>query len=108
MVEAIKRMREYVADVDEAGFRASRMMQDAVIRNLEVLGEAARRVMEHCPVVVDSQPDIPWREIYGMRNVLAHEYDGIDLGVVFTVVQRRVPDIEAKLQDLLRRLEAAP
>ena len=82
MLGATHRRREYT-DPGEKSFRADRKTQDAVLRNLETLGEAAKRVDEETRALA---PDAPWREITGFRDVLAHDYLEIDLDLVWNVV----------------------
>src|SRR5688572_16420200 len=82
---AIARIQSYVADVDEEGFLASPLLQDAVVRQLEIIGEASRRLS---PSFRDSRPSVPWKDIIGMRAKLAHDYMTVDLQAVWDTVQR--------------------
>jgi uncharacterized protein with HEPN domain len=103
MVEACARVAEYTAGLDAGALRGDRKTIDAVVRNLEVLGEAAKRV----PAVVRSQaPAIPWREISGMRDVLIHDYFGVDLDIVCDVALVKVPTLRPALAELLRQLDS--
>ena len=88
----------FVADLDENGFRASRLHQNAVIRSLEVVGEAAGKVASETRV---SHPEIPWREIIGMRHRLIHGYADVDLDLVWTVTADRLPDLLEALDPLI-------
>ena len=102
MVEACARIREYTAGLDAAGLRGDRKTTDAVVRNLEVLGEAAKRVS----VSVRAQaPEIPCREIVGMHDVLIHEYFGVDLEIVCDVALVKVPSLHNALGRLLQQLD---
>jgi len=74
------------------------MVQDAVIRNLEVIGEAVRNLSAEFR---RKHPDTPWRSITALRNVLIHEYFGVDLEIVWRVVQRRLPILKRHVQALL-------
>lgn len=74
--EAIDRIREYTGDLDEAGFAGNRLVQDAVIRNIEIIGEACNKIRKHDPEFANAHADIPWGFAVGMR-VLA-------LGVIST------------------------
>ncbi len=88
ILEAIRTVRGYVAARDEASFREDRRTVDAVLRNLEIIGEAAR----HVPVdVQESHPEIPRADMADMRNVLVHEYFGVDLGLVWRTATEDLP-----------------
>jgi uncharacterized protein with HEPN domain len=100
IVERLKRIEDYTEGGRDA-FMRSRVVQDAVIRNLEVVGEAAKRVSEEVRV---AHPGVPWRRLAGLRDVLIHQYMGVDLEQVWGAVElssrelRR--DIEAIVADL--------
>lgn len=102
MVEACARVIEYTSGLDAATLRADRKTIDAVVRNLEVLGEAAKRVSNTLRALA---PGIPWREIAGMRDVLIHDYFGIDLDIVCDVAFVKVPSLYPALGDLLRQVD---
>jgi uncharacterized protein with HEPN domain len=101
MLMAIDRIENYVANLDRRTFDADTRTQDAVIRNLEVLGEAARNVLQHDPAFVAAHPDVPWARAYRMRNALSHGYAEVDLGAVWNTVQMNVPSLKAQLKVLL-------
>ena len=88
----------YTSELDQTGFVADRRTYDAVLRNLELIGEAATHVPE---AVRDAHPEIDWRSIIGARNRIAHGYMGIDDDVVWDIVQTDVPDLLPKLRRLL-------
>ena len=95
--DAIARIERYTAQGREVFFQDS-MVQDAVIRNLEVIGEAVRSLP---PEVKRQHPEIPWRSITALRNVLIHEYFGVDLEIVWRVVQRRLPNLKRHIGSML-------
>ncbi len=97
MVDAMDRIADYISEGEEA-FGASPMAQDAVIRNLEVLGEAAKRVTEE---VRQSMPQVPWKRLAGLRDVLIHQYDGVDLGQVWRVAHEVLPALREELATML-------
>jgi uncharacterized protein with HEPN domain len=101
MRDAIDRVLTYTSGGREAFF-ADRKTQDAVVRNLEVLGEAAKNV---AGPVKDAHPNIPWKRIAGMRDKLIHEYFGVDLALVWEVVEREIVPLRDRLSALLERLE---
>jgi uncharacterized protein with HEPN domain len=77
---------------------ADPMRQDAVVRNLEIVGEAAKRV----PQTIRAQaPTVPWRQMAGMRDKLAHDYFGVDLALVWDVAANELPEIREQLAGLL-------
>ena len=88
----------FVADLDEGAFLASKLYQSAVIRKLEVIGEAAGRVSKSFGA---AHAEIPWREMIGLRNRLVHGYDDIRLDIVWQVVTERLPDLVAALRLLI-------
>ena len=99
-------VRDAVADIlayAEAGedaFLHETMRQDAVIRKLEVIGEAVKQISEHTRAL---RPDIPWRRVAGMRDRLIHQYFGVDLDLVWNVVRLELPGLAGAVDDLLSR-----
>lgn len=101
MLEAIGRVLEYTQSGEQA-FRTDRMTQDAVLRNLETLGEAAKRVNTCTRELATS---VPWREVAGLRDVLAHDYLEIDLDLVWNVVDSELPNLRDAVTSLRRLLD---
>ena len=89
MLAAVTRLAELVSKTDRQTFDQDWVVQDAVIRELEVLGEAAGRVSAG---FADAHPEIPWREMTGIRHKLIHDYFVVDLGVVWTTATLNVPE----------------
>jgi uncharacterized protein with HEPN domain len=97
MLQSAELIVTYTAQCSKAEFVANVQLQDSVIRRLLVIAEAARRVSE---TTRQSLPNISWSEINGMRNRLVHEYDDVNLDIVWDVVQSEIPSLieELKLQ----------
>jgi uncharacterized protein with HEPN domain len=93
MLLAIERIDRHTADVNEATFLASELIQDAVIRNLEVIGEAANNIQRVDAVFAASHSEIPWQVMYAMRNRLSHGYDKVDLEMVWKTIQSDLPGL---------------
>lgn len=101
---AVQRISDYTDDVDEAGFLTQALVQDAVIRNLEVLGEASRNITRQFPDFAAQHPELPLQSAYEMCNALSHGYFHIDLGIVWRTVQRELPALKAQVDRLLTEL----
>lgn len=104
MIEAINRIGAYLDGLDRAAFLENQMVQDAVIRNFEIIGEAARNVERHAHDVIAAHPDIPWRYAKGMRNHLMHGYFNVDLESVWATTQNDLPAMRAQLVSLQAKL----
>ncbi len=102
MLKAIDKVSRYTEGMDAATFADDEVIVDAVLRNLEVLGEAARNVPGE---VRDDHPEIPWRRMVGFRNIVAHVYFGVDLENVWKIVSENVPPVRPALERLLEELE---
>jgi uncharacterized protein with HEPN domain len=98
-LEAARLACRYVAGLSREQFLAEVEKQDAVIRRLEILGEAARRLSEAARARL---PQVPWRPMIGMRNILAHDYGAVDLEAVWRVVTVELPPVIAALEAELR------
>ncbi|MFH1829812.1 MAG: DUF86 domain-containing protein [Pseudomonadota bacterium] len=94
MLDSIARIESYVGRIKKAAFIRNAKTQDAVIRQLEIIGEAAGRISFNS--VKDSP--IPWRAIVGMRNRLIHDYLGVDLAIVWKTVKVELPRLKAYLK----------
>jgi uncharacterized protein with HEPN domain len=95
--DAIRDLNEY-ASVGREAFMADRMRQDAIIRKLEIIGEAVKQISEGTR---QRRPEIPWKQIAGMRDRLTHAYFGVDLGLVWRVVERDLHALQAAIDALL-------
>ncbi|MBI2841791.1 MAG: DUF86 domain-containing protein [Armatimonadetes bacterium] len=95
---AARNIIEFTKDVTREGFEQSELIQSAVIRQFEIIGEAAGRVSEEFR---EEHPEIPWGEIIGMRNRLIHEYFRVKVDVVWETIQRDVPILVSSIEPLV-------
>ena len=97
ILDAIDRIASYVAGMDYEHFLTDRKTQDAVTRNIEIIGEAARALPEDFK---ERHADVPWSEIVAMRNVIVHQYFGILPEVVWDVVKNELPVLRSQIAGL--------
>lgn len=105
---AIARIRRYLAGLDRASFLASDEKQDAVIRNIEIIGEAAQSIRRRHPEFATRHPEIPWGGVYGMRNAIAHGYFTVDLDVVWKTICEELPTLAEQVRALRGALQKDP
>jgi uncharacterized protein with HEPN domain len=98
ILESARLARSYVAGKTLEEFLAHTQCQDAVIRRLEIVGEAARRLSDSTR---SARPDLPWRKMIGMRSIMIHGHDAVDLSVVWDTARRDLPALIAALEPLL-------
>jgi uncharacterized protein with HEPN domain len=98
-IDAIDAIQSYTVDGRDAFF-ADGKTQDAVIRNIEIIGQAVNGISDGTRAL---EPDVPWRQIAGMRDKLIHEYFGVDLALVWDVVERELPVLRPQLEALNER-----
>ncbi|MEY2689712.1 MAG: hypothetical protein RL375_3911 [Pseudomonadota bacterium] len=101
MRDCLDRIDNY-AGAERSRFDASRLVQDAVIRNLQTLAESSQRLSVD---IKSTEPQIPWRDLAGFRNVIVHGYLGVDLDAVWLVVENDLPALTAALSRMASRLE---
>jgi uncharacterized protein with HEPN domain len=99
ITEAIVRIERYTEDMDEVEFLNNQLVQDAVIRNFEIIGEASNNIEKHHPDFVASHPQLPLSSAYQMRNALAHGYFKVDFEILWKTIYRDLPGLHAQIQD---------
>jgi uncharacterized protein with HEPN domain len=104
ILEAISQIQNYCEDLDEVTFLKNRMIQDAVIRNFEIIGEASKNVERVAPEFVAAHPDLPLAFAYDMRNLLAHGYYKVDVAVVWKTIERDLPFLQQQVTMAIRNL----
>lgn len=98
ILEAIERVEKYAAHGQET-FRRDELIQNWMVRHIQVIGEAARVLSRQFR---EQHVEIPWSDIIGMRHVMVHEYFGIDLDIVWQVVSADLPDLKRKIEIILK------
>ena len=102
ILDAIEEIRGYTKDADFETFDQNAMMHDACIRQLAIIGEACNRIS---PDVRETHTDIAWRQIIGLRNIVIHQYFGVDNHVIWDVIAHDLPDLEEKMSRIWHRIK---
>jgi uncharacterized protein with HEPN domain len=102
--KAIDRIEGYVRSVSQHAFVQDQLLQDAVVRNLEIIGEASRNIARHHPEFTSAHPEVPLQSAYEMRNVLAHAYFEVDLEIVWRTIEADLPVLARQVDDILKDL----
>jgi uncharacterized protein with HEPN domain len=101
ILQSIILIEEYTKPLSKQEFLRRAFIQDAVIRRLEIIGEAVKNLP---PDFKGRYPDIPWQQIAGMRDVLIHEYFGVDLNLTWQTVREDIPSLKSKLEEILQQI----
>jgi len=100
ILDAISRIEEYVRGITYDSFMENHLVQDGVIRQIEIIGEAAKRLSRQ---IREKHPYIAWKDMTGMRDKLIHDYLGVDLDAVWETVERDIPLLEDQLREVMER-----
>ena len=95
---SIEKIEKYTVDLSFEQFIEDELIQDGVVRNLEIIGEAVKNIPED---IKDSEPEIDWKKIAGLRDILIHAYFGIDVDIVWDIVKNKVPKLKKKVLELI-------
>jgi uncharacterized protein with HEPN domain len=96
--DSLERIEEYVKGHDRDTWKADRKTFDAVVRNLEIIGEAAARIPDN---IQDLNQQIPWYKMKALRNILVHEYFGVDEEIIWKTEQEDLPDLKKKMKKIV-------
>ena len=100
ILDAINKIEKYTKGFTRVKFQKNTLVADAVAKNLEIIGEASKRI----PASIKSQiPSIQWKKIIGLRNILIHEYSGIDKDIVWDIIEHKLPDLKIYLNQILNK-----
>lgn len=99
VLECIKKVEKYTGDMDFTLFKKDDKTVDAVIKNLETIGEAAGHIPDD---IKARHKDIPWKEIVGLRNRIVHGYFNIDLKIIWGVIKQELPTLKIQLENILK------
>ena len=109
IAEAITRATSYLQPLpDIEAFQSNRQVQDAVVRNIQIIGEAATQINHMAPEFIAQHPELPWSEMRRMRNIVVHEYFFVDLNVVWTTVRNDLARLKQQIDNLLTEQRRGP
>jgi uncharacterized protein with HEPN domain len=101
ILDAISEIENYIKGVDFVQFSSNSMLFNACIRQLEIVGEAVNRLSDD---LIANNPDVEWRKVTGLRNMLIHEYFGIDDKLIWSIIQKNIPDLKNKVSQIVANL----
>lgn len=99
ILQAIKKIEKYTKGLTAKELKNNDLIIDAVVRNLEIIGEAVKNMPLR---IKEKYPEIEWKKISGLRDILAHEYFGIDLEILWDIIKNKLPDLKTEVSRLLR------
>lgn len=98
IILSLSKIREYTSKMNRSDFDNNEMVQDAVIRNIEIIGEASKRVSSDFKATYF---EVPWKEMAGMRDKLIHDYMGVDVAVVWKTIEVDIPELYSLLKKIV-------
>jgi len=101
ILEAIDKIERYTKNISFEDFSDNELIQDGVIRNLEIIGEAVKNLPDD---IKKDYPEVDWRKIAGLRDILIHAYFGVDLEVIWDIVKNKVPELKEMVKKILSNL----
>ena len=99
ILSSIQKIEDYIGGMSFEGFQDDSRTIDAVLRNLEIIGEASKSVPSE---IRKQHPDIPWGRMTGLRNIVSHEYFGIDLSIIWRIVTVNLPETRPLIENMIK------
>jgi len=103
ILSSIKKIEQYTKNMSFREFNQNELIQDGVVRNLEIIGEAAKKIPSD---VKRLKPGIEWRKLAGLRDILIHDYFGVDLVIIWDVIQNKIPALKKDIMELFEQTES--
>ncbi len=101
ILRAINKIDKYVGNVTVSGLKKNPLILDGIVKNLEIIGEAAKNIPAY---IKESYPEIEWKKIAGLRDVLVHEYFGIDSQIILDITKNKLPDLKKKVTHAIKTI----
>ena len=103
ILQSMDRIEEYLGELEFKQFKMNYLVVDAIIRNFEIIGEASKYVPKY---IQEKYPEIPWRKMYGLRNLISHEYFGIDFEMIWEISKNNLPQNRTDLIIIIKKEKA--
>lgn len=104
ILTAIQRISHYTDEMSEATFLKNELVQDAVIRNIEIIGEASRNIERYHPDFTKDHLAVPWSDLYWMRNRVSHGYFTVDFELVWKTIEKDLPELQRQIQTICEEM----